>query len=300
MRRLNPGLLLLLFISLYAEEKVEELHAMVGSDVELSCVHPDGSHFDLTDLFVYWQIDNQSRVVAYHLPKGPTALHVDDLYKNRAHLSQDRMKQGDFSLNLQNVTPQDTQEFTCLVFRESMEFRRDLKVVVRLHVAANFSTPIISRDGPSAPGQEVTFTCMSTNGYPKPNLYWINKTDESLIDETLQNNTVYLNNRGLYNVVSILRIPWMPSVDVSCWVENVVLHQNLTSVSQADNSTGNNDKITKNPQEADKQNTNVLLILLAVLLVVAGAVSSWACRSRCPRRSYAGPRHVEQELQDHA
>lgn len=74
---------------------------------------------------------------------------------------------------------------------------------------------------------------MSTNGYPKPNLYWINRTDNSLIDETLQNDTVCLNERGLYDVVSILRIPWTPHADVSCWVENVVLHQNLTSVGQA-------------------------------------------------------------------
>ncbi|XP_051009305.1 ICOS ligand isoform X2 [Acomys russatus] len=273
---------------------------MVGSDVELSCVCPHRSHFNLNDLNVYWQIDTQSTVVvAYHLPEESTrgSMHVNETYKNRAHLSRDRMEQCDFSLRLQNVTPQDTQEFKCLVFRE---LELHMKVVVRLHVAANFSTPVISTSGPSAPGQELTFVCSSTNGYPKPNLYWINRTDNSPIDETLQNNTVSLNEQGLYDVVSVLRIPWMPRVDVSCWIENLVLHQNLTSVSQADNSTGNNDRFTENPQETDNQKKNVVLFcLLAVLLVAAGAVSTWLCRSRCPHRSYAGPRAVKQELTDH-
>lgn len=98
---------------------------------------------------------------------------------------------------------------------------------------ANFSTPVVSTSGPSTPGQELTFVCNSTNGYPEPKLYWINRTDNSPINGSLQNSTVSLNERGLYDVVSILRIPWTPHVDVSCWVENVVLHQNLTSISQA-------------------------------------------------------------------
>lgn len=92
--------------------------------------------------------------------------------------------------------------------------------------------PVVSI--PSAPSQdkELTFTCTSTNGYPRPNVYWINKTDNSLLDEALQNNTVSLNERGLYDVVSILKIQWSPNVNVGCCIENVLLHQNLTVSSQ--------------------------------------------------------------------
>lgn len=74
---------------------------------------------------------------------------------------------------------------------------------------------------------------MSKNGYPEPNLYWINTTDNSLIDTALQNNTVYLNKLGLYDVISTLRLPWTSHGDVLCCVENVALHQNITSISQA-------------------------------------------------------------------
>nr|XP_042121772.1 ICOS ligand isoform X2 [Peromyscus maniculatus bairdii] len=255
----SPGLLLLLLSSLRAESEVEEIHAMVGSDVELSCVYPHGSNFNLSDLYVYWQIENHhpKTVVTYYLPNGSTGMYADNHYKNRAHLSLKHMEK------------------------------------------ANFSTPVISTSGNPTEGQGLTFTCMSTNGYPKPNLYWINRTDNSLIDEALQNNTVYLNERGLYDVVSTLRIPWLTHVNVSCCVENVVLHQNLTSISQAENSTGNIDRSTENPSKNDNQRSYaVVFSILAVVLVVLAF--AWGYRSRCLHRRYEGPRTVEQELTDHA
>ncbi|XP_006256322.1 ICOS ligand isoform X1 [Rattus norvegicus] len=295
----GPGLFLLLFCSLCVEAEVKEVNAMVGSDVELRCVYPRRSHFSLDDLYVYWQIvDEAKTVVTYYLPSAneSSTIHVSNSYKNRAHLSPDLMKEGDFSLHLQNVTPQDTQEFKCLVFRMSTVLGKALEEVVRLRVAANFSTPVISTSGSSDPGQERTFTCMSKNGYPEPNLYWINRTDNTLIDETLQNNTVYLNELGLYDVVSTLRIPWTPHVDVICCVENVALHQNITSISRADSFTGSMN--TERPQEIHREATKVLFYVLAALLavvVVIFIIVLYRCRRR-PCQSYTGPRAVQLEL----
>ncbi|XP_057608046.1 ICOS ligand [Chionomys nivalis] len=293
----SPGLLLLLLSSLHAESEVKEIHAMVGSDVEFGCLYPDRNHFSLNDLlFVYWQIENPQTVVAYYLSNESTGVYEDDRYKNRAHLSLERMKQGDFSLHLQNVTPQDNQEFTCLIFRNT---KKVLNETVRLHVAANFSTPVISTSGPATRDQEgLTLTCVSRNGYPKPNLYWINRTDNSLIDEALQNNTVSLNEWGLYDVISTLTVPWVAHVNVSCSIENVVLHQNLTSISQAEKFPGNNDSFTGNLQEHRSQ--NAIFIILPLLLVVAGVIVAWVCRAKCPHRRYRGPWTVARELTDHA
>ncbi|XP_075835934.1 ICOS ligand isoform X3 [Microtus pennsylvanicus] len=291
------GLLLLLLSSLHAESEVKEIHVMVGSDVEFGCLYPDRNHFSLNDqVFVYWQIENPQTVVAYYLSNESTGVYEDDRYKNRAHLSLERMKQGDFSLHLQNVTPQDNQEFTCLIFNNA---EKVLHETVRLHVAANFSTPVISTSGPVTPDQEgLTLTCISRNGYPKPNLYWINLTDNSLIDEALQNNTVSLNEWGLYDVISTLTVPWVARVNVSCSIENVVLHQNLTSISQAEKSTGNNDSFTGNLQEHRSQ--NAIFIILPLLLVVAGAIVAWVCRAKCAHRRYKGPWTVSREHTDHA
>ncbi|KAK2488853.1 hypothetical protein MC885_021582 [Smutsia gigantea] len=247
MRLRSPQLLLLLLVGLRADAQGKEVRAMVGSDVELSCIYPKKNSFDLNDLYVYWQINvteqlhagrphtarPNTTVVTYYLARNGSSGHKDSRYKDRAHLSPDRMKRGDFSLHLHNITPQDEQKFNCLVFRESLELEMILKVVVTLHVAANYSMPVVSALSSPEQDEALTFMCTSTNGYPKPNVYWINKTDNSLLDTALQNSTISLNGRGLYDVVSVLRVRRTPNVNVGCCIENVLLHQNLTVSSQA-------------------------------------------------------------------
>nr|XP_036850814.1 ICOS ligand isoform X3 [Manis javanica] len=272
---------------------------MVGSDVELSCIYPKKNSFDLNDLHVYWQINvteqshmgkphtaslNNTTVVTYYLARNGSAGHKDSHYKDRAHLSLDRMKRGDFSLHLYNITPQDEQKFNCLVFRE---LEMILKVVVTLHVAANYSMPVVSALSSPEQGEELAFTCTSTNGYPKPNVYWINKTDNSLLDTALQNSTISLNERGLYDVVSILRIRRIPNVNVGCCIENVLLHQNLTVSSQTETVSGTKDSMMESQANTHEKNRAVLsiLALLGVAVVVAVAVG-WVYRSRCPHSSH--------------
>uniref|UniRef100_H0XD40 ICOS ligand n=1 Tax=Otolemur garnettii TaxID=30611 RepID=H0XD40_OTOGA len=197
-----------------------------------------------------------------------------------------------FSLHLFNITPQDEQKFHCLVF---WNFKEVLKAVVTLHVAANYSMPVVT--APSSPSQdELTFTCTSTNGYPKPNVYWINKTDNTLLDEALQNSTFSLNPSGLYDVVSVLRIGWSPSVNVGCCIENVLLHQNLTVSSQPETLTGTQGKITENPI-----GTHSYAAISSMFVAAVALAAGWVCRdrwkSRCLSRHYAGAQAARPELE---
>uniref|UniRef100_G3R9N8 ICOS ligand n=1 Tax=Gorilla gorilla gorilla TaxID=9595 RepID=G3R9N8_GORGO len=280
-----------------ADTQEKEVRAMVGSDVELSCTCPEGSRFDLNDVYVYWQTSESKTVVTYHIPQNSSLANVDSRYRNRALMSPAGMRRGDFSLRLFNVTPQDEQKFLCLVLSQSLGFQEVLSVEVTLHVAANFSVPIVS--APHSPSQdELTFTCTSINGYPRPNVYWINKTDNSLLDQALQNDTVFLNPRGLYDVVSVLRITRTPSVNIGCCIENVLLQQNLTVGSQTGNDIGERDKITENPVSTGEKNvaTWSILAVLCLLVVVAVAIG-WVCRDRCLQHSYAGAWAVSPETE---
>lgn len=107
---------------------------MVGSNVELRCVDSKENTFDLNELHVYWQItvSGKLKIVTYYLSGNSSAAYDDNQYKGRAHLLKDSMRHGDFSLHLYNVTPQDEQEFNCLVFKN---WESVLNVVVTLHVA---------------------------------------------------------------------------------------------------------------------------------------------------------------------
>ncbi|XP_006876870.1 PREDICTED: ICOS ligand [Chrysochloris asiatica] len=226
------GLVLVLFRSLCADIQERKVQGVVGGSVELSCIYPEGSNFDLNDFYVYWQTSMPKTVVTYYLPGNTSQDYQDSHYQHRAQLSLDSMKQGDFSLHLHNITPKDEQTFHCLVLRKSLSLKEVLQVVVTLHVAANYSMPVVSTPTHPNLNQLVTFKCTSTNGYPSPRVYWINQTDNSLLDTALQNSTVVLNERGLYDVVSTLRVPWTPNMNVQCCIENVLLHQNLTVSSQ--------------------------------------------------------------------
>ncbi|XP_012784936.2 ICOS ligand [Ochotona princeps] len=287
----STGMFLLLLSVLRAGVQEKKVRAMVGSKVELGCLGPEGSSFNLSDLMVYWQVSGSKTVVAYYFPENSSAVHQDSRYRNRAHLSPAAMRQGDFSLHLFNVTPQDAQTFHCLVFCKAT-LEEVLKVVVTLHVAANYSMPVVSSPAVSSPGavsqgSELTFTCTSTNGYPAPRVYWINRTDGSLLDKALQNSTVSLNARGLYDVVSVLTVPHSPHVDVGCCIENTLLHQTLTVGSQPESVVGVTDRITEHPASPAEERGASVLVILAVLCVVVAVAVGWVCRSRCPR-GYTG------------
>ncbi|XP_045140761.1 ICOS ligand isoform X2 [Echinops telfairi] len=295
LRLRSPVLLLLLLSGLRADGpragiQEKEVQGMVGSSVELSCIYPEGTNFDLNDFYVYWQINEPKTVVTYYLPGNSSPGHEDNHYQHRAELSLHRMERGDFSLQLRNITLQDEQRFHCVVIRKSKGFDKVLEVLVKLHVAANYSMPVVST--PTAPSQdeEVTFTCTSTNGYPQPKVYWVNRTDNSLLDEALQNNTVFLNERGLYNVVSVLRVRWAPTVNVQCCIENELLHQNLTSSSQIrEDSDFSSGRITDIPPFKDQERVPVVLIILGTLALITGVAVGLLCRKRCSCGNYTGP-----------
>ncbi|XP_023571637.1 ICOS ligand [Octodon degus] len=296
----RPGLLLLLLSGLQAEIQEMEVRTTVGSDCLLSCVYPERLYFNPLDVYVYWQI-SESTVVAYHIPQNNSSGQVDIHYRARAHLSRQSMEQGNFSLHLRNVTPQDAQKFTCLVFKKSSNMGQILKAVVTLRVAANFSLPVVNSSG-DPQDQALTFTCMSTDGYPRPNVYWINKTDNSVLDRALHNDTVSLNAQGLYNVVSVLRLPWVPGASVGCCIENVLLQQNLTGSGPAEHSTGGNpDRITEHPGLPHKESNKAFLGIFVMVLPAAVVVFLIRFRHRW-RSSYTGAQAVvqEQELTDHA
>ncbi|XP_059020872.1 ICOS ligand isoform X1 [Mustela lutreola] len=288
MRLRSPGLLLLLLGALQAADaREQEVRALVGSDVQLSCVFPESTTFDLDDLYVYWQISavGHPTTVTYYLSGNSSAGLEDNRYRDRAWLSPDSMRHGDFSLRLYNVTPLDEQKFNCLVFRKSLQLQKILDMVVTLHVAANYSVPVVLAPRGPSDDAELTFTCTSVNGYPKPNVYWINKTDNSVLPEGLQNSTVVLNARGLYDVVSVLRIGWTPSASVGCCIGNVLLHQNLTGLCQTETFTTPEPGNTGSHTDVRRREHGAVLSTLAVLgVVVAVAVATgWVCRSRCPR-----------------
>lgn len=95
--------------------------------------------------------------------------------------------------------------------------------------SASYSQPILS--GPirnsNSTGEEVTFSCRSGNGYPEPNVYWINKTDNShLLPSEL---TITPHTDGTYSVFSTLKVKATSNMQIECSIENRILQENLSA-----------------------------------------------------------------------
>ncbi|XP_060054796.1 ICOS ligand isoform X3 [Erinaceus europaeus] len=291
MRLWSPGLFLLLAglsLSLPAAGRrgIQEVQALVGDTVKLSCIHPLGPGVTLGDLYLYWQADVGGRTIAVASHLGLGGLGAPDLiFQNRTRLSAEGMKRGDFSLHLSDVGPQDQLTFQCLLLRKSQNMQPLFNVSVDLKVAAHFSPPVVtSEDGPE--DGELTFTCTSSDGFPKPRLHWVNRTDGSLLPGALTNCS--RDSRGLYHVHSVLRLPRTPSIRVGCCVENLSLQQNLSSPPEPVLSPSPSGS-PSGQSSALQGSGGTVFSVLAVLVVLVAVAAGWACRSQCPpRRRYTG------------
>lgn len=94
---------------------------------------------------------------------------------------------------------------------------------------ASYSQPILS--GPirnsNNTGEEVTFICRSDNGYPEPNVYWINRTDNTRLSQSGFNITQHPN--GTYSVLSTLKVKATSDMQIECFIENKILQENTSA-----------------------------------------------------------------------
>ncbi|XP_020851647.1 ICOS ligand-like isoform X3 [Phascolarctos cinereus] len=272
---------------------MEEVHGMVGGNVDLSCISPERKHFDLNKTLVYWQTKNNVLLNSY-IPGEDTSKYIHLKYQNRTSLTLEKMEKGDFSLHLSNITIEDELEFACIVVNKSnTEFF--FTSIVNLRVAANYSVPIVDD---KTNNTEVIFTCTSHNGFPKPKVYWVNKTDNSLLNQSLQNDTFTTNEKGLFSVSSVLKITWTPNISIECCIENVNLQQNLTVQSSFLLSPGGNfirQTITTPPNQLKppEKTTNTVFFtifgILLVILLIVGIGSRKLCKKKHRYGDYTGP-----------
>ncbi|XP_075287224.1 ICOS ligand [Opisthocomus hoazin] len=279
------GFLLLLLHILRAVIALEEkiIVSKLGDNATLSCIY-QGRELHLKNLRVYWQIadDQEECSVVHALISGQDNESEQCIhFKNRTRLFWDRLESGDFSLLLLNVSQSDERTYKCVVLQKTEYTRVIHQAEVVLSLAASYSQPILS--GPirnsDSTGEEVTFSCRSGNGYPEPNVYWVNKTDNSHLHPSQLKITSHAD--GTYSVFSTLKVKATSNMQIECSIENKILRENLsanyTQQKQSDDSSTeshkNLGKKGRGPQAAGIVSVVILIGLLAVL-------SCWLRRRR--------------------
>ncbi|KFV10485.1 ICOS ligand, partial [Pterocles gutturalis] len=279
------GFLLLLLHILRAvmaqEEKI--IVSKLGDNATLSCIYR-GRELHLRNLRVYWQIaDDQEECSVVHVMisgqdnESEQCIH----FKNRTQLFWDRLEKGDFSLLLLNVSQSDERTYKCVVLQKTEYTQLIHQAEVVLSLAASYSQPILS--GPirnsGSTEEEVTFSCRSGNGYPEPNVYWINKTDNSHLPPSELEITPHAD--GTYSVFSTLKVKATSNMQIECSVENKILRENLSAnYTQQKQSNGSSTESHKNLEKKGRGAQAAGIISIVIVIGLLAALSCWLWRRR--------------------
>ncbi|NXR74972.1 ICOSL protein, partial [Pycnonotus jocosus] len=269
------GFLLLLLHILKAVIALEKKNIIskLGDNVTLSCIYNQKT-LQLKSLRVYWQIADDSYQekcsVVHALISGQDDNRKQCIhFKNRTQLFWDRLEEGDFSLLLLNVSQSDGHTYKCIV-QEKTEITKVIhEAEVVLSLAASYSQPILS--GPirnsDSTGEEVTFNCRSGNGYPKPNVYWINKVNNSRLSPS--KTDIIRHDDGTFSVFSTLKLKATSNMQIECSIENEMLQENLSAnYTQQKKSTESDENPGKKGRGAQAAGIIGIVFVIGLLTVL--------------------------------
>ncbi|CAI5772462.1 ICOS ligand isoform X2 [Podarcis lilfordi] len=222
---------------------------IIGSTVELRCDELNGT-FILNNFRVTWRKEGEIKcfVETYDSDEDLTSYRKKNQcadFRDRTRFTEE-LKEGKFTLQLLRISPKDEFTYTCVVLRKNEErkFEVHREVKTNLKVAANYSAPVLTH---MLSGEEMTFNCTSSHGYPQPKVYWVNHTDISLLNSTQQYTRA---PDGTISVFSMLTVKAATAIKLECTIENEQLHQNLTA-SIDTSSPENSPSVDNSPKKED-------------------------------------------------
>lgn len=183
---------------------------------------------------IYWQREDRPEtevVKARCEPPKPECNIIHDNYINRSKFTEPKLE-GNFSLTLLHIRLQDEGSYRCVLLgkRDTVD-----DFTVQLKVVAQYSQPVVTV--PSLQndrlGEEVSFTCTTTGGYPKGTVQWLNKTSNSYFSaphvKTQVDGEMGSGERyHLFNVTSTLRVNASHD-DIVCQIINTQTEEVIES-----------------------------------------------------------------------
>ncbi|KAI4893832.1 hypothetical protein NFI96_020827 [Prochilodus magdalenae] len=184
-----------------------------GSNATLECSFSPSKSLNLTNLIINWQHE-ETVVHSFYLGQDQLDRQGRD-YRGRTHLFKDKLLEGNASLRLTSVQPDDQGEYTCHVSDE----QGSTKGKALLILAALFDEPLLYLQSTC---NSFNITATLSNGFPQPELRWHDSSGR----EINQTSSVHLDARGLYTVSSAIN--FSPS-----GVEEVTMEMKLEALNQS-------------------------------------------------------------------
>ncbi|NWX28342.1 ICOSL protein, partial [Notiomystis cincta] len=249
----------------------------LGDNATLSCIY-NKTDLQLKNLRVYWQIADDSYQencsVVHALISGQDnnsnqCIH----FKNRTQLFWDRLENGDFSLLLLNVSHSDEHTYMCVVQRKTEYATVIHQAEVVLSLAASYSQPILSGPIRNSTEDEVTFSCRSENGYPKPKVYWVNKVNNSHLSPLELKITPHAD--GTFSVFSTLKVKPASNMLIECSIENEMLQENLSA--NYTQQKQSNSSVTESDENIEKKGRGAQAAGIIFIVILMGLLTALIC-----------------------
>ncbi|KTF73924.1 hypothetical protein cypCar_00032032 [Cyprinus carpio] len=163
------------------------LVAPLGSSVILPCYVDE--LLPIKGLKVEWRRTDSETLVHLYQDGESRAEKQQQDYQDRAHFFTDQIKDGNFSLRLNNLRAEDEGRYTCTVHsqQDSGETVVQIKDVERLLVSGS------SRSISVSVGEDVTLNCSVDSHIPPEHFEEVSwrKTDEDILVLLYQNNNAF-------------------------------------------------------------------------------------------------------------
>ncbi|XP_043541408.1 ICOS ligand-like, partial [Chiloscyllium plagiosum] len=205
--------------------KEQNVTGQFGGQVILPCYQNGAER-------VYWQteVDGELEVVNTFCAGAPSACgKISARYVNRSRFLGDPRK-GNFTLRLWALSPRDELTYQCVTqdpilchsFQITIEAQRSLP---RISIPEKRGRTL---------GEEVMLICTVTGVYPKPQLEWVNTSNNTILPQSQVHTRADQGADGLYNVMSTLRLQPNNTGHIICQTVNTKTGQ----VTQSDIFTG--------------------------------------------------------------
>ncbi|XP_013875686.1 T-lymphocyte activation antigen CD80 isoform X2 [Austrofundulus limnaeus] len=206
----------LLLSSVHLCAGVECILGIVGQPILLPCLYHELS----VNFSIEWRKDDKVVLRSVWDDKG----NVETWSLNHASIPADAARSGNFSLELPAVHPREDGVHYSL-FLISGENQSSPLCSVCFKVAASFSISLLKREHMA--GNETTFLCHSTGGYPKPSVYWLINNTLQPPKGSVRTLTEFDLSSHFFSVTSNLTISVSKNDNVSCIVENPSMNETL-------------------------------------------------------------------------
>ncbi|XP_069620429.1 programmed cell death 1 ligand 2-like [Ranitomeya imitator] len=173
--------------------------ARYGDTVQMVCKFPVTEQDDLNKLTVSWQhvppqTHKPSQVTMFN--KGrEDVLSQDNMYKGRASLIMQKLKNGMAILQIEEVKLTDAGKYLCVLHLAGSDFK-----AIMLNVQASYSKIVASSH--MSEDNELSFTCQAL-GFPEAEVYW----KKNGVNVSSPANTSHTQTPdGFYKVTSTIKV----------------------------------------------------------------------------------------------